>query len=42
MKSKIIISSFDAKRLEPLLNALSNNAFPGSDKLETELSCATD
>lgn len=39
-KPKIMISSFDAERLEMLLESLPQNAFPGRDDLEAELARA--
>lgn len=39
-KPKVIISSLDAERLEELLHALPDSAFPGRDDLEAELTRA--
>lgn len=39
-KPKIMISSFDAERLDMLLESLPQNAFPGRDDLEAELARA--
>ena len=39
-KPKIIISSFDMKKLNDLLDSLPPNAFPGRDELEDELTRA--
>jgi regulator of nucleoside diphosphate kinase len=36
----IVVSSLDADRLEPLLEAMSASAFPGKDDLERELARA--
>lgn len=40
MKPKIVISSLDLHRLESLLEALPDRAFPGRDDLEEELARA--
>ena len=36
-RPKVIMSSYDADRLETLLDSLSDDAFPGKAELETEL-----
>jgi len=40
MKPKIVISSFDADRLERLMESLPSHDFPGRDDLEAELARA--
>ena len=40
IKPKIIISSLDVRRLEKLMESLSDSAFPGKEDLESELARA--